>query len=305
MKSRNLLLDCDAGIDDAMVMFSALSSDKAVFQNIVCTQGNFGVKTCVSATNLFMAGARARDMQIGAGKTVNNRYGYAPGVCRGHGSGFPACLEHPASSFGDNGCCDALDIYSSFVKSYRRGTILVTGPLTNLDHFMLNTTHYPCGEIWISGGVLDRTLLDRGTEEFNLSFDPKASDRVLQSGIDVKVVPLDTTSRLKFIKADYGRLEERVFKSGTPFALLLKKLWDYRFLRTKEMRGSDYIYMHDLAAFFCWENNCDTRKRKIFFKDKNKTVSVSAQAVTETDPNQIKDIFLERMEALNEAQSFF
>ena len=110
--------------------------------------------------------------------------------------------------------------------------ILALGPLTNIAIALAGANPKAVEEIVIMGGAfrVPGNLGDGGafktankTAEWNFFVDPEAAARVFRSGVPIRVVPLDATSRVKIDAAFVKRFQQQ---SRGPLAALVNKVLD-------------------------------------------------------------------------------
>jgi purine nucleosidase/pyrimidine-specific ribonucleoside hydrolase len=82
------------------------------------------------------------------------------------------------------------------------------GPLTNIAGLI---RHHPeaarrIGRLIIMGGALDERGNVGPRSEFNLACDPEAAAIVFASGLDITLIPLDVTRKVRARRADLDRL---------------------------------------------------------------------------------------------------
>ena len=206
-----VLIDTDPGIDDAVAL--ALAARLPGLDVV-------GITTCHGNTDVARATRNAREVARRVGLTAPITAGAAAPLRR---AAHPARETHGEEGLGywvpetaarrepDH----AAEAIAEAAGATHRLTLICLGPLTNLARALatydLATT---LGPVFIMGG----TIGVRGTQtrwsEFNWWGDPEAAERVLNAGLDVRLVPLDVTRRIvvpgEAVRAlrDAGRLDE-------------------------------------------------------------------------------------------------
>jgi pyrimidine-specific ribonucleoside hydrolase len=194
---KEIILDCDVGIDDALAIMLALASKEVTVRAITTVAGNVEVeKTSENALKVVEA--------FGAGNIP---------VARGHSRPLKRELYTARYVHGSDGLGDA-DLPKPKLKLDRRHAVDVlieeaergdlhlvcTGPLTNLASALSKAPHIAgtlC-DVTIMGGAFGLTSYGFGNvtpvSEFNMYVDPEAAKIVFASGLKLTVVSLDVTT---------------------------------------------------------------------------------------------------------------
>lgn len=220
---KNIILDLDTGIDDAMALAFACASDQINLLGVTATYGN-----------IHMEGAAQNTLDL------LDLFGqsHIP-VCHGAGQSSDQDQPPPHSSasnkHGQNGLGniilppsdreihsqEAVDFILEACDKYKDDLILVTtGPLTNLAACMdkdLDTLKQ-VGKIVVMGGALTVTGSVTPFSETNISHDPRAAHQVFQSGLPVTMVGLDVTLRTEWTLEDTQKWRESGSLAGQKLA---------------------------------------------------------------------------------------
>lgn len=220
-----IILDCDPGEDDALAILYALRADYTV-KALICGFGNTSPQNTIrnGAGLLTLAGCENVPLFRGT---------YEP--YRSHP------IENSVTDAGDfvgrDGMCDTplpkaehvktqndagdkvalLEKLADHVKSCGPITYILTGPCGTLAHLLdiLGTDAAAIfQEIIVMGGALDapgnhgpiNPETEKSYAEFNFYCDPYGTERVLQSGIPITIVPWDLTEN---IVLNYQELKNR------------------------------------------------------------------------------------------------
>ncbi|OVA11405.1 Inosine/uridine-preferring nucleoside hydrolase domain [Macleaya cordata] len=115
----------------------------------------------------------------------------------------------------------ALEVWQSISKSMDPGskiTILTNGPLTNLAQIILseNNTNSVIENVYVVGGHIRNSTEDKGNlftvpsnkyAEFNMFLDPMAAKIVLESELDITLIPLDVQRQVSSFPKILKRLQ--------------------------------------------------------------------------------------------------
>jgi len=238
-----ILLDCDPGHDDAIAILLALGSPEVELLGVTTVAGNQTLeKTTANALRVLEAVGRS-DVPVAAG--AERPLVREPRVARDvhgetglDGPDLPPPRGAPVAGH-------AVDFLAARVLGHgRRVTLVPTGPLTNV---ALLLAMHPRVVSQIERIVLMGGAIGLGNTtpaaEFNVWADPEAAQRVLTSGLDVTVVPLDVTHRALMSRAH----AERLRASGTA-GRIVAELYDFFSQFHLRTYGSEDSPIHDAVA---------------------------------------------------------
>lgn len=239
MASRNVIIDCDTGVDDAMALLLALRSPAFNVLGITTVAGNALIKKVVRNT-LIVVENSGKDVPVYEGA-------FRPMV----GAWKVADYAHGTDGLGDIGFPDptreaerehAVDFIVRAVMDATEPVELITlAPLTNIAWALAKEPRLAerIPAIWMMAGAIDIGNTTPAAE-FNVWVDPEAADIVYRSAI-----PQKTMIGLKPIRNDGGIHSEDVAqleaaKSGNeslPWCWMAGRLLRMRLLRMAEMIG--------------------------------------------------------------------
>ncbi|XWS13982.1 hypothetical protein CRYUN_Cryun36dG0085000 [Craigia yunnanensis] len=144
----------------------------------------------------------------------------------------------------------ALEIWTSILKTKDPGskiTVLTNGPLTSLAKIITETkTASLIQNVYILGGHISRSSLDKGNvftipsnkyAEFNMFLDPFAAKTVLESGLNITLIPLSTQRKVSLFAETLERLQ---LTRRTPEVQFVKRL----LFRLYTLRQTHHRYRH-------------------------------------------------------------
>lgn len=196
--SNRVIIDTDPGLDDAVAILFAISSARFDVLGLTTVAGNIGIDVTTTNAGRLLALLNRPDIPVISGAaTPLSRPGIDEAAIHGNdGLGGVVLPEPLAAPHG----------YAPFwiaeqLRASHAGTvdILALGPLTNIA--LLLRDHPDAarriGRLIVMGGV----VADKGNvgphSEFNFASDPEAVDAVLRAGLDVTLVPLDVTRKVR------------------------------------------------------------------------------------------------------------
>ncbi|MEI6289271.1 MAG: nucleoside hydrolase [Chloroflexota bacterium] len=242
---RNIIIDCDTGVDDALAILLALRSPEFHVLGITCVAGNVGLDKVVRNTLVVVehSGVSVPVYEgsyrplLGAGKTAE----YVHGMDGLGDIGFP----EPRIQKNPEHAVDYL--VRTFIDSKEPIDLITTAPLTNIALALQKDRRL---ENKINSLVMMAGAADSGNTtpaaEFNVYADPEAADVVFKSNIPNKVmIGLDPIRRAGLYAVDVEKLE----KSTHPWCQMAAKILRSNLVRSKKATGQDLpTTPPDLAA---------------------------------------------------------
>lgn len=220
MDRKKIVMDCDPGHDDAIAIMLAGSTKKIELLGISVASGNQTLeKTAVNALNV------CRYLDIDCPIALGNPTPLlkAPLVCEEiHGKSgldgfsFPDYPRHFDKRFGPQLIIDA-------VMNHDDVTMVTTGPLTNLALALRMEPRLKerIKEVVMMGGSTDYGNISPAAE-FNILVDPEAAYIIFHSGLNIKMLGLNVTRKLKVYPSIVERMDKINNKASDLFVKLMK-----------------------------------------------------------------------------------
>jgi purine nucleosidase/pyrimidine-specific ribonucleoside hydrolase len=219
---RPVVIDTDPGIDDAIAILFALAEPALEVLALTTVGGNIGLdRTTDNALRLLtLAGRSEVPVFAGAAHPL-----VRPPVAevRIHGQDglggvvLPAPLGHPRPE-------PAAEALAGILTAHPPGGVdlLALGPLTNLAALIAGHPGAAAriGRVIAMGGAVREAGNTAHGAEFNLGHDPEAAGAVLAAGLDLTLIPLDATRRVRAGAAWLDRLD----RQGTASARTVRAL---------------------------------------------------------------------------------
>jgi len=223
MTRRRVVIDTDPGLDDAVAILHALNCGRFDVLGLTTVAGNIGLDIVTRNAGRLLALMARSDIPVlaGAAEPLVRKGIDEAGIHGGDGLGG-IVLPEPAAAPGE----DAVAWLADLLAREEPGTvdILALGPLTNIA--TLVSLHSPAadriGRIIAMGGAIEEKGNVGPRSEFNLACDPEAADIVLRAGLDLTLVPLDVTRRVRAGRGFVAGLRASGGPAGTTAAGLIE-----------------------------------------------------------------------------------
>ncbi|MEG0496628.1 MAG: ribonucleoside hydrolase RihC [Carnobacterium sp.] len=219
---KQVIMDTDPGIDDAVALAIALYNDELEIKLITTVAGNVGLEH-VTQNALKLLSFFDKDIPVAKGldaplirETINASDIHGETGMEGYDFEEPSerllLKEHAVNAMRE-----------AILKNEEPITIVGIGPLTNIAMLlkMYPETKKNIKEIIFMGGSLTRG--NSGImSEFNIEFDPEAAKIVFDSGVPVVMVGLDLGLKVLILPEDSKKIKE-MNKVGEMFYQLFNR----------------------------------------------------------------------------------
>jgi purine nucleosidase/pyrimidine-specific ribonucleoside hydrolase len=278
---RPVLIDTDAGVDDALALILALRSPELSVKAITTVAGNIAVNKCTKNVHRVLDLLQIHDRPIvsqGAKHPLRRPLLTASEVHGRDGLGnvsksLPAVKLSKAGNAVDTilDCCDR---YGS------RLTIVAIGPLTNL---ALACKAGPklvrkVRRIITMGGAFRVPGNTGPVAEFNYYVDPEAAHLVLNFGVAVTVIPLDVTHQVVLMRKE---IEYRARRRASRLAMTVLRMTREYMRYHLETQGFNGGYLHDPMAVAVAVDSSIVRTRRARVDVETKGTSTSGMSVAD------------------------
>lgn len=198
MTRRPVLIDTDAGVDDALALLLALRSPEIAVHLVTTVAGNVEVERCTRNVKAVIGKMHLQmlpDTVQGASSPMKLPLLTASEV---HGPGGLGSLTSRRVSSPDGTHAASRAIVAMARKYSRKLTIVALGPLTNIAQAVQldRRAMQGIGQLISMGGAFRVPGNTGPVAEFNYYVDPHAVATVLKSGMNTLIVPLDVTQRV-------------------------------------------------------------------------------------------------------------
>ena len=202
MSVRNIFLDVDTGVDDALALLLAAKAPELHVKGVTCVAGNVPIGRVVRNTLDILNVADASHIPVAKGmeSPLIERMFNATEI---HGENGLGGVDLPASR---STAIDkhAVEFLVEEIDSISEKVIIVAlGPLTNIATlFRIYPNIVPrIEQLVIMGGAIGSGNIT-ATAEFNIRQDPEAADIVFSSGIPILLYIWDVFVRVAFVRSE-------------------------------------------------------------------------------------------------------
>jgi purine nucleosidase len=196
---RQIIIDTDPGIDDAVAILLALASPEIEVLGLVAVAGNVPLSATSRNARALLELAGRPDIPVYAGCPRP----IAPtriDAERAHGAGGLGDLVLPAPAQPLRSEHGVLWLIDTLRRAAPRSITLCTlGPLTNIAAALVMAPEMTAGiaELVMMGGSSHWRGNVTPAAEFNIHADPQAAAIVFDSGLPITMVPLDVTTTVR------------------------------------------------------------------------------------------------------------
>lgn len=198
MSAHRVIIDTDPGLDDAVAILFALQSEHFDILGLTTVAGNLGIEVTTSNAGRLLALMGRSDIPVVAGAAAPlQRAGITEAAIHGDDGLGGVVLPDPVSVLPGF----APDWIAHQLRETAPSTvdIFALGPLTNIA--LLLRDHPDAAarirRLIVMGGVVNERGNVGARSEFNFACDPEAAAAVLGAEMNVTLVPLDVTRKVR------------------------------------------------------------------------------------------------------------
>jgi len=241
--TRNIIIDTDPGQDDAVAILLALASDELNILGITAVAGNVPLSlTEVNARKICeLAGRPEMPVFAGCAAPLKRKLVTAEHVHGRTGLDGPD-LPAPTMALQAQHGVDFI-VQTLRDQPVKTVTLCALGPLTNIATALQQAPDIAARlqQIVLMGGAYFQGGNITPTAEFNIYVDPEAADIVMQSGVDIVILPLDVTHKALTTRPRIDAFRALNSRVGTAVA----DLTDFFERYDMEKYGSEGAPLHD------------------------------------------------------------
>lgn len=290
---RRILLDTDAGVDDALAIILAMRSPELQVEAITTVSGNVHVDLCTENVLRILDVLRPERMPLvarGEADPLVRPLFTAPEVHGVDGLGGLHTLmdesgllkyTRPATSPIPTPAVELLPEIA-----HKDVTLIAIGPLTNVAKAIIRDPERMSryGRIIIMGGAFRTYGNTTATSEFNIYVDPHAARVVVESGIPLTFVPLDVTEQ---VCLEMGHLVREIRPLGTRLSRFIGDLTHRYIEYHMETEGFPGCYLHDPLAIGVAIDESFVGMREGHVEIETEGVAATGMTVCDLRPNPV------------------
>ncbi len=239
---KNIIFDCDPGIDDALALLMAFADKDINVKAITVVGGNQNIDETLKNTLELLSFVNLKcEVAKGAAGPIMRKLVTAPEV---HGETGLGGQTLPKADFNASELTANELIHKTLSESEEKMIIVATAPLTNIAQLFLT---YPEDRekieyISVMGGACFGGN-QSPCAEFNIQVDPESAKIVFDSGVPIYMHGLDVTTKAYCTQEDV----ERIRAIGSKVSDFTAKILDF-YMEFHKTVGYDVLNMHDLCA---------------------------------------------------------
>jgi inosine-uridine nucleoside N-ribohydrolase len=233
MKTKNILIDCDPGMDDSLAIVVAVKSPVLSVKAITAVSGNYHVDLTSKNALKTLELINRTDIPVARGmdKPLVRVLPKDP-FSHGEDGQAESYLPEPVTPLQD---IHAIDLIINTVKQHPGDIhILTLGPLTNIAMALMKAPEIIpmiteitaiAGSFGLNKYATANATGDSPQSEWNVYVDPEAADIVFKSGIQINAVGLDVATHfdVNFTETELDELRA----SAKPEAAFLLNMIDF------------------------------------------------------------------------------
>ncbi len=282
---RKIIIDTDAGIDDAIAIMIALTYvDEVEIKGITTLTGNTYVDQVTKNVLRLLDYFNREDIKVykGASKPLVH---FLERGAKVHGNDGLGDIDLKYSSRKEEDLPAPVAIYK-IAKEEKKIDLITLGPLTNIS-IALNL--YPdlknyINSIYSMGGAIERGNVTKFAE-FNFHADPEAVQSVIESKVPIKIIPWDPAVKNLFLENELKEIINEETYGGKLFHSLIKTPINYfeKHIGIKGMSLPDPIAI----AYYFDENVAKEKRRGNLVMELNYTTLRGASILLEGEEIEI------------------
>lgn len=244
MKKIPIIMDVDTGIDDAVALVLALSSDKLDVKGVTVVAGNQTLEKTLHNTLSVVDFLGRKDIPVAKGA---DRPLVVPQLIaeETHGESGLGTAKLPQPSIKEHPLDAVSFLKQTLENSDEKITLVPTGPMTNIALLLLAYPHVKEKIekiVMMGGGAFEGNCT--AMSEFNILVDPHAAQVVFDSGVEIVMCGLDVTMKSYATMEDIMRIKATGTKAGLFCAEAFGVYYD-RYIHNSRLPG---CAVHDAVA---------------------------------------------------------
>jgi inosine-uridine nucleoside N-ribohydrolase len=248
---KKIIIDCDVGVDDALALILAFHSPELEVKAVTGVNGNVPLPLVFQNIRKVLSLIQPSEKPIiakGADRPLRGNTLHAHSVHGKDGLGEARIDVKPGEEWWQESPSHAADLIPGLARHFPDEiTLIAIGPLTNLALGLQRDFEgmMKLAEVVVMGGAVRVRGNVTPHAEFNIFTDPLAAQTVFESGLPIRVVPLDVTHQVYLTP---HLIEKTIIPVMDPFSRFLIEATGYEVASRLFQRGRESIYLHDPLA---------------------------------------------------------
>ncbi|HVP79503.1 MAG TPA: nucleoside hydrolase [Thermodesulfobacteriota bacterium] len=247
---KEVMIDCDVGVDDALALILAFHSPELDVKAVTGVNGNVPLEQVFENIQKVLSLIRPKNKPLiakGANQPLKGKPVYAHSVHGIDGLGGANIRREGGKEWWQLYSGPADELITNMARQYSdEMTLIAVGPLTNLALAIQKDlgAMRKLKEIVIMGGAVRTGGNITPQAEFNIFSDPLAASIVFDSELPITLVPLDVTHQVSLTSQG---MEQRVIPLRNSFSKFAIEATGYDSAR-HQFRNKELIHLHDPLA---------------------------------------------------------
>ena len=249
--AKKVIIDCDAGVDDALALILALHSPELNVQAVSGVNGNVPLDLVFENIQKVLSLIQPKNKPLiakGADRPLKGEPVYAYSFHGESGLGKAKINKTETEAWYRLFPGKADELITKLASQHPNElTLIAVGPLTNVALALHRDLEgmKKLKEVVIMGGAVRVKGNVTPYAEFNIFVDPLAARMVFKSGLPITLVPLDVTHQVCLTSRV---MEERVKPLNNLFSQFVVEATQYNSTTHRFLENSEMFYLHDPLA---------------------------------------------------------
>jgi purine nucleosidase len=248
---KKIIIDCDVGVDDALALILAFHSPELEVKAVTGVNGNVPLPLVFQNIRRVLSliqPSKKPAIAKGADRPLRGNTLHAHSVHGKDGLGEARIDVKPGEEWWQESASHAADLIPGLARHFPDEiTLIAIGPLTNVALGLQRDFEgmMKLAEVVVMGGAVRVRGNVTPSAEFNIFTDPLAAQIVFESGLPIRLVPLDVTHQVYLTP---HLIEKTIIPVTNPFSQFLIEATGYNVTSRLFQRGRESIYLHDPLA---------------------------------------------------------
>lgn len=243
---KNIIIDCDPGIDDALSLLLAFSAGNINVKAVTSVFGNVDVdKATENIIRLYDLAGKRKCPRTGKGAAESLA-----------GMGYKPRFVHGADGLGNTNLPlpdkkveieDGFELIRDVLAEGDVDEVVALGPLTNIASILVEepVLKEKIKQITVMGGAVFTSGNATESAEFNFYQDPEAAKVVLNAKVPIKLISLDATRKILYSRQTLAKIKK---SKSSKLAELVNGMIEFSLDYYKKYLKRDGLYLPDVLA---------------------------------------------------------